>query len=204
MADRYEPLPGVLELPGWLFRRLSRRGKLATGLLIGLAVAGLAVAAAILVPMITDNKREDRARERREAAQARRERVAQLTREQRPHTGTLPAASATAASSPIDELQRLVLADAMARVRSGELDTPVKRVECRHLDGTRDVIFACEAVTSDIPGGEVSRGGRIGYPYRARVHLDSGRFAFCRIAGRPGEGSLGTGVSVPLSAVCGG
>jgi hypothetical protein len=92
----------------------------------------------------------------------------------------------------------------VARLRTGELETPVKRVDCRALNGRRDVIVSCVAVTSDIPGGDVSRGGSVGYPYHARVQLDSGRFAFCRLAGRPGEGSLGTGVHVALSAACGG
>jgi hypothetical protein len=201
-SDRYEPLPGILEIPGWLFRKLTRRGKLVTSLVIALVVAAVTVGLILLVPVIIDTKRDNAARDRREAAAHRREQIARLTREQRPVRGGLGDVATVGAA--IAGLQEQIATDAAGRVRSGELETAVKRVDCRTLGGRRDVVLACVAVTSDIPGGEVSRGGRVGYPYRARVHLDSGRFAFCRIAGRPGEGSLGTGVSVALSSSCGG
>lgn len=200
--DRYEPLPGILEIPGWLFRKLTRRGKLATTLVIALFAAGVTIGLILLVPVITDTKRDNAARDRREAAAARRERIAQLTREQRPVRGGFGDVATIGAATA--GLEARILENATGRVRSGELETPVKRVDCRVLGGRRDVVLACVAVTSDIPGGDVSRGGRVGYPFRARVHLDSGTFAFCRVAGRPGEGSLGTGVSVPLSPSCGG
>jgi hypothetical protein len=185
-----------------LFRKLSRRGKLATSFTIALFVAAVAVGLVLLIPVITTSKREQAAKDRREAAQFRRDRIAQLTREQRPRTGTLPASLAAGAATTA--LQGRIARDAAARVRSGEFQTPVKRVDCSVLTGTKTLLLSCVAVTSDIPGGDVSRGGRVGYPYRARVQLSDGHYAFCKLSGRPGEGSLGTGVHVPLSPSCGG
>jgi hypothetical protein len=200
--DRYQPLPGILELPGWLFRKLSRRGKLFTSLVIALFLAAVTVGLILLVPVITETKRENRARDRREAAAFRRERIAQLTREARPHRGAL--ATPLTATVALSQLQARIAVDAAARVRSGELETRVKRVDCTALNRGDPLFVSCVAVTSDIPGGDVSRGGRVGYPFRAKVSLHDGRYAFCRQSGRPGEGSLGTGVHVALPAACGG
>jgi hypothetical protein len=49
-----------------------------------------------------------------------------------------------------------------------------------------------------------SEAGRIGHPYRVRIDFDSGRYAFCKIAGRPGEGSLKARQAVTVPRVCGG
>jgi hypothetical protein len=59
-------------------------------------------------------------------------------------------------------------------------------------------------VTRLILPTETTPAGRIGYPYRARVHFPSGRFAYCKVSGRPGEGSTATGVSVAIPKACGG
>ncbi len=62
--------------------------------------------------------------------------------------------------------------------------------------------MSCTAVTSDLPGGEVSREGAIGYPYRA---VARGRqLTWCRIAGRPGEGSLELRRKYEIPRACGG
>ena len=56
-GDRYEPLPGLLELPKFVWQRLSRTAKVAVA---GLAVAAI-VGAVVLAPVI-QRSREDHAR----------------------------------------------------------------------------------------------------------------------------------------------
>ena len=69
-ADRYDPLPSVLGLPAHVFRKLSPRGRriaVATGLVLLVALVATAIT---LAPRISESKREQQARERRQAAQA--------------------------------------------------------------------------------------------------------------------------------------
>jgi hypothetical protein len=80
----------------------------------------------------------------------------------------------------------------------------VQKTECHGPRAPRRQLLACTAVTSIIPQGEGSRGGQVGYPYRALVDLQTGRFALCKVSGRPGEAYLGTDVAVQLPRVCGG
>ena len=44
----------------------------------------------------------------------------------------------------------------------------------------------------------------IGLPYRALVDFPSGRFTYCKVSGRPGEGSLRREILVTVPAACGG
>ena len=69
--ERYEPLPGLAELPAWLWRRSSRRVR------IGVALAALvAIGAAVaLAPSIRETKEERDAAERRERAERRAQRI---------------------------------------------------------------------------------------------------------------------------------
>jgi hypothetical protein len=146
-----------------------------------LAVAGTAV----LVPVI------DRARDERAAAEQRtREllhdrRVRALAAEQRPRFGRLDAPSRAAA---VDDLGTAILADARRRVRAGALAGPIRRVECEpfprslnpeRLLARRRVRLACLAVTAGFEGGA------LGHPYRALIDFTTGRYAFCKISGRP-------------------
>lgn len=185
--DRYEPLPPLTRLPGFLWKRLPRLARVAAVVL----AAGAAGAAALLAPGIRDAKRDDAARERREAAQSRARRIRELRALQRPRSRRTSAHGRRAVAR---ELSRAVAADAGART-----DEHIRRTDCRALDATR---FSCTAVTSYVRvGGRVR--GVIGYPYRGRVDLARGRLTWCRIAGRPGEGSLGRAL-VSIPAVCGG
>lgn len=182
MSDRYEPLPGVAELPGWLWRRTSR------GLRIGLAAGTLVVivAAAILIPAIASSKHtrsvaEARAAAAEDAAQTHAQLVAQTPRLRRSDAGSR--------LGMLHDLSTSIMADARARRLSG----PLRRVDCDRFPKTvggvppeRDPSvksgrYACLVVTSDIVRGE----GTIGHPYRALVHFDTGRYAFCLISGRP-------------------
>ena len=99
-------------------------------------------------------------------------------------------------------------AEAARRVAAVEEETPVQRGECEPLVPVRRagrslLSFSCTAVTSDLPANSGSAGGIIGYPYRALADPARGRFTFCKVAGRPGEGSYTREALVELPRVCG-
>jgi hypothetical protein len=202
-ADRYEPLPGLLGLPGFLLRKLSPTGRkvvLAVGAL--LVVAGV-VAAIVFGPRIAESNRE-RAAEQRLAEQ--RARVAErrrLAAEQRPRTGKVTTGDAAAA---IAGVEAAITRDARARHSTGELATEVRRTECKTLgrDAGR-LVLSCTAVTSEVEPSETTRGFMVGYPFRAAVSPETGRYGLCKTSGRPGEGSLlRDRPQVELPRVCGG
>jgi hypothetical protein len=117
-----------------------------------------------------------------------------------------------------------VLADARRRAAAGELDGPIRDVTCeeypRSVAGRgadQDLSkpagnYSCIAVTARFSGSEggdqaayaQSEAGVIGHPYRIRIAFGSGRYAFCRVSGRPGEGSLQALQAVTVPRVCGG
>jgi hypothetical protein len=45
--------------------------------------------------------------------------------------------------------------------------------------------YACLAVTSEIDRSAATTGGELGHPYRANLDFATGRFAYCKVAGRP-------------------
>jgi hypothetical protein len=201
--DRYEPLPGIAALPGWLWRKLGGRIKL-LAVIAMLAVVG---AAAALIPTILESKEQQAETEQRERAQRRAELARTLEAEQRPRfrrsgsvapPGAAPARRLAARAALMDEASAAILADARLRVRRGALDGPIHRVQCepfpRTLEGVgadRDLSrttgrFSCIAVTAEFARGEESIGGVIGHRYRTRVDFESGRYAFCKISGQAG------------------
>jgi hypothetical protein len=186
--ERYEPLPPVTRLPGLLWSRLGRVGR-------ALAIAaGLALVAAIIVlaPKIADTKESNAARDRREAAEARESEIARLQELVRPRTGTTDTPA-----NPRADLERQITTDARGRPDVNR----VLRTQCTAIPGGEGR-YSCTAVTSDLPGGEVSREGSIGFPYRA---IAAGReLTWCRIAGSPGEGSNKGKPLVAIPARCGG
>jgi hypothetical protein len=199
---RYEPLPSVLKLPGFLIAKLSPRGRRRFWIGAAVVLLGLAALTAVMVPRITENKREQERSDRADAARAAVERRRELLIEQRPRSARAQASGVAALES---SLQQAIVADVALRVRAGAVQNPAIRAECRRLGsiGSR-IAFSCTAVTSDIPGGEVSRGGVVGYPYRALGDPRSRRFSFCKVAGRPGEGSNTGRAVVEIPAACGG
>ena len=204
--DRYEPLPGFLSIPGFLYRKLGPRGRMAVKVGGGLFVVAVIVAAIVLVPRIADTKRERADRESREAAAAMAERRRQLIAEQRPHRARAEAGSSRAAV--VGELEQRMLADARARVAAGTLAGPAaRRVECEVIrhgqdpDGAR-VVYSCIAVTSDLPSIDGSPGGVIGHPFRGVAEFPSGRLTWCKVSGRPGEGNLTQRALVRLPRAC--
>jgi hypothetical protein len=212
---RYEPLPGLAELPFWTWRRLPRVGKVAVALV---PVVALAVALA-LRPGI-ERAKEERARsEKQQFEQARAARIERLRAEQRPRFGRGAAAGADleARKRLLEDLVATARRDARTRAAAGELDGPILRVQCepfpRTVDGTgadqdpsrRFGRYACLAVTSDIPGATHKKAGAVGYPYRVRIDFESGRYGFCKVTGYASYRSLlpsETIVTVPRA--CGG
>jgi hypothetical protein len=187
--DHYDPLPGFLSLPSFLYRKLGPRGRLAAQVGGGLFVVAVTVATIVLAPRIAESNRERRADERRDAQAALAVRIERLRAEQRPHRGRAEAGASHAAV--LTELEAAVLADARARAAAGELHGPApSRVECEPLGGAdpagERVPYDCIAVTSDLPGERPAGGGE---PHLGRPRQDSAgllRVASRRAASRSG------------------
>jgi hypothetical protein len=203
VTDRYEPMPGIAELPAWLWRRTGRGVRI--GALVAL-VAALATAAAV-IPGILESKEERAQDERRERTERRAELVRRLEAEQRPRfrrsasiapPGAPAAERLGARAALMDELPVDILADARARVRRGQLDGSIDRVQCepfpRTVEGRgadqdlarRTGRYACVAVTAEFGTGEAGATGVIGHQYRAEVDFEDGRYAFCKVSGQAG------------------
>jgi type II secretory pathway pseudopilin PulG len=212
--ERYEPMPGIIDLPGWIWRRLPPVGKV--GLVVAL-VALVAVAVAI-APGIRESKSERERAEQQQRQRAQAAREARIRREQRPRfVDGPPATSGVGARRRLlDEADRSVLEDARRRAAAGQLRGPIRRVDCEPFPrnvagiGAEDSTelrfgrYACLAVTADFLETESTSGGLLGHPYRLRIDFDTGRYAFCKIAGRPAEGQLKRRLGVTVPAVCGG
>jgi hypothetical protein len=222
-SDRYDPLPGFTEIPAWLLRKLSPKGRRIAAIVAAVAAVGLAVALYFAIPAITDSKQERAAAERRADAQREAALVAKLRAEQRlregrgtPAQGLQGAAAITARKQLAADLSAAVHADADARVQAGEFKHAVGRVECERFprgargeDPATDLAnpvgrYSCLAITADAPQLETNNASSIGYPYRARVDFPSGKYTFCKISGRPGEGSLTRKSPVRVPSACGG
>ena len=213
-GDRYEPLPGIAGLPGWVWRRLPKAGKAAIALF-----PFVVIALVILLGPGIDRSKEDRERAQSERlARHRAERMARLRVEQRPRFGRGTPAGPDIArrTALLGEARAAVEIDARRRVAAGSLDGPVRRVECEpyprtvegkgaQLDPARETgRYSCLAITHDVPAGERAEALAIGHPYRMKIDFTSGRYALCKIAGRAGEGSLGAGAVVMVPRACGG
>jgi hypothetical protein len=209
--DRYEPLPGLLALPGFLIRKLGPRGRVAVAVIGGLALAGLVVAAIVLVPQIGETKRERAAAERAELAAGQERRRQRLIAEQRPHrarTDVAPAHTLAERGSVRRQIESAIARDQRARVRRGDLDPPpALYATCEPFSGERAGVrvsrLSCTAVTSEVLK-EGRKAGLLGHPFLARVDYATGRYAWCKVSGRAGEGSLRSVTPVRVPRVCGG
>jgi hypothetical protein len=211
-------MPGIVELPGWLWRRTGRTARLTA---LGAVIVLVAVAAA-LVPVILESKEDQAEADRREGVERRAELIRTLEIEQRPRQRR--SASVAAPGAPageqlearaalMDELNAEIVADARARVRRGDLDGPIRRLHCepfpRSVDGVgaheqlgrRTGRYACVAVTAEFGTGEAGATGVIGHQYRTMVDFQTGRYAFCKVSGQAGP-SREQLVTTPR--VCGG
>jgi len=223
VSDRYEPLPGLTEIPAFLYRKLSPRGRRIFAVVAALAVVGIAVALAFAIPAITETKQDRAAAERKADAEREAALVAKLRAEQRLIEGRGTAArglegaeAVTARRALASELGDAVHEDALKRVQSGEFNRSIDRVECERFprgargeDPATELAepvgrYSCLAITADAPAIATSRPSSIGYPYRARLDFPSGKYTFCKISGRPGEGSLTREFPVRIPPACGG
>jgi hypothetical protein len=221
--DRYEPLPGLLEIPGFLVRKIPPRARKPAAFAAGVLLVAVAVALVLSIPAITDSKDERAATEARQEHDRRAQRAAELQAELRLREGRgegargLTGAEAiTVRQALVQDLHAAVQADAVSRVQSGEFTQTVDRVECERfprgargedpaLDlGSATGRYSCLAITADAPKIETNQASSLGYPYRALLHFESGRFAYCKISGRPGEGSLTREFPVRIPEACGG
>ena len=147
------------------------------GVLVALALAvGGTVA---LLPSISDSRRERAASEQRQREALHDRRTRELRSEQRPRYGRSDAAAPAAA---LRDVSAAIEADARRRVRAGTLAGPIRRVECEPFPrgaDPRDGRYSCLAVTAEFEGGA------LGHPYRALLHFETGRYAFCKVTGRP-------------------
>jgi hypothetical protein len=213
-SDRYEPLPGVAGMPKWVWGKLPRAGRVAVSL-VPFAIVALIL---LLGPGIDESKDRRAQAEREQQAQQTAERVAELRAEQRPRfeRGTPAGRDLAARASLVASLPIAIQADARQRVAAGALDGPIRSVECEpyprsvdgqgaHLDPSQTTgRYSCLAVTRAVQATERNEAASIGHPYRVLVHFDTGRFAFCKVSGRPGEGSIGREILVPVPEACGG
>jgi hypothetical protein len=207
-------MPGIVELPGWLWRRMPPAAKV--GLIVALvALIGVAVA---IAPDIRESKSERERAERQERLRARAASEARIRREQRPRFVNGPAAGSGVAARRqlLDAAGASVLADARRRAGAGQLKGPIRSIDCEPFprnvadvgaeDSTEQRFgrYACLAVTAEFRETESTSGGSLGHPYRMRIDFDTGRYAFCKIAGRPAEGQLKRRLGVTVPPVCGG
>ena len=212
--DRYEPLPGIAGLPRWIWSKLPRAGRIALALL-PFAVLALVL---LLGPGIDESKDRRAAAERERRAQLTAERARRIEAEQRPRfrRGAPAGRDVAPRSALVSALPAAIEADARRRVAAGDLDGPIRSVECEpyprsvegrgaHLDPSQPTgRYSCLAVTREVRPTETNEGAVIGHPYRVMVDFDSGRYAFCKVSGRPGEGSLSAEILVPVPEACGG
>lgn len=190
-----------------------------TAALVAVAVAGTLIA----VPRIERGKRDEAARERREAAAYEVARLRRLIREARPRRAAAPALRpGLGAAAPdqlalrrqlLDRVERSITVDGRARDAAGELDGPILRTACEPFPEStsrsgaeadlraRLGRYECVAVTGDLPG---EAGGVIGYPFRVAVDFRRFSWTWCRVAGRPGEGSFGRSPAFTVPRACSG
>jgi hypothetical protein len=211
----YEPLPDLSAMPGWIWRRLPRAGKVAL-------VAAPVVAVALIVafgPGIERSKDERATAESQQREAMLEARAKRVQAEQRPRRGSAAPAGADvgARARLLGDVEAAIGADARERVARGALAGPILRVECEphprtlgveapHDDpGVSTGRYACLAVTTDLKSGQQGMAGTTGHPYRARVDFVAGRYAYCKIAGSPGKTIVAAGDPlVPIPRECGG
>jgi len=212
--DRYEPLPGMLQLPGYVWRRLGRPAK------IGIVVAAVAavVAAILAAPSIQRSNEEHSRAEAEKSARIERRQIELTRRQQRPRfaRGAAAGQDLGVRTQLLTSAEGSILTDAGTRAAAGEFNGPIMRVGCEGFppgegrvaadaDPAKRVgLYTCIAVTSEIPATSGNRSGLLGHPYRMRINFDNGRYAFCKVRGRPGELAVKAPRPVNLPRVCGG
>jgi hypothetical protein len=202
------------------FARVSDRQRWALG---GLALVAVIVAGVLIFPGVFAAKRDNDARVAREFAARVAAEKARMTREQRPmrgrpkglhapRAGAGPAEQLAARRRLVVAMEGAILSDAQARVASGELDGPVKRVSCGPLIKnpgmhTEDEDLArtrgrydCVAVKREVVnGGKVV--GLLGHPFVGTADFKRFTYVWCKDNKVPGERGKPL-AKVPIPAVC--
>jgi hypothetical protein len=222
-TDRYEPLPGLAELPAFLLRKLSRRGRQVAWIAAALLAAGAVAVVVLVVPHNRSQAADRDAQEAQRAAASKAELRARWQREAQPTFGRGPAAPdphTEAALGPrralVAGLEAAVTADAAARARRGELDGRYRSTGCftfpKGVDdpppaddlGSSVAIVECIAAAADVAPSATTSGSLIGQPYRARVDFRRGRYAFCKIVQQPGELAIQRRPVIDVPRACSG
>jgi hypothetical protein len=222
-GDRYDPLPGVFQIPGHLIRKLSPRGRRILAITAGVLAVATAVGLVIAIPRIGESKTERAAAEQQAREQRLAQRAAELRAEMRllhgrgtPARGLEGGAAVNARRALAADLAAAVERDARTRVQSGELENPVLSAQCERFprgargeDPATDLAsptgrYACLAITTEVPATERNEASSIGYPYRALVDFPAGTFTYCKVSGKPGEGALKPDFPVTVPRECGG
>jgi len=204
-------------------RRFARVSDTQRWILGGLTLAGVIVAAILILPGVFDAKEDHEARVAREHAARVAAEKKRLTREQRPMRGkpaNLKPPGPNASSSEIlaarkqliAALEGAILADAQQRVKTGELDGPVKRVSCGPLIRNpsnvgeeenlknRQGRYDCVAVKRDVvKDGKVV--GLFGHPFVGTADFKRFTYVWCKDNKVPGERGKPL-AKVPIPAVC--
>lgn len=153
-------------------------------------VVVLGVAAALIVPRVTDTKEQARERERRAASERRAEFLAMVDREQAPRTGRGPldrgrvrerAALLAAAETAIADDARRRTDREIRGTECEPFPRSLRRADPVEQLSRRAAAYDCVAVTARFRQGDERREGLIGIPFRLVVRFADGRYAWCRI-----------------------
>jgi hypothetical protein len=196
--QRYEPLPGLLGLPRFVWRRTPRSARIALVLLAGAAIVGTAIA----IPLIASAKRESAAEERRADAADKARAERRLRGDQAPRRGRAvhaPRAPEAARQAAITAaLERAITADARACYRADRLPGPaVKSTACsadatqvadlqpaaRRAGGAVLVCLAATTVSTRPDGGRFA----VGFEFIAAANWRRATFTWCKTNPPPGE-----------------
>ena len=208
--DRYEPLPGLLEIPGFLVRKIPPRARKPAAFAGAILLAAVAVALVLSIPAITESKDERAATEARQEREHRAQRAAELQAELRLREGRgegarglegrrgdrrppgagrrprrrRPRRRRSAACSPASSRRASTASSA-----SASRAAPAARTR-RSTSAAARGRYSCLAITADAPRIETnqSQQPRLSLPRAAALQLRPLRY--CKISGRPGEGSL--------------
>jgi hypothetical protein len=195
--EHHEPLPGVTEMPRWVWRKAGRAGR------VGIVVlfAGLCALAVVLAPKIAGTKRDNARTAAREDRLARARATVRIRADQRLRTARTPQRGLAATTTALDAH---ILRDFRRRQAAGTLAPPrVREVRCDPLPedpGLKAGLarLKCLAVTSSTPGVVA-----IGYEVVGAVRPASGRLYWCKTNPEAGEKANGvSAVHIRLATGC--
>jgi hypothetical protein len=165
------------------------------------AAVAAVVAAVLAAPSIQRSKEEHARAEAEKSARIERRQIELTRRQQRPRfaRGAAAGKDLGARRQLLTSAEGSILTDASTRAAAGEWGGPIMRVRCEGFPPDENVVpadadpakrvglYGCIAVTSEIPATSGNRSGLLGHPYRMRINFENGRYAFCKVRGRPGS-----------------